>query len=81
MVYIQVYIVDKGEFIDFRTSKGISILNLKSLILECIYNIKYDDEFIKDNYLLIDYVSKNKLGDMKTLFDYGIYDGYRLLLV
>lgn len=81
MVYIQVYIPDKGEYIDFRVDCKSSICTLKSLIIECVYNIRYDDEVIKSNYMLMDFHSGKKLRDDLTLDEYNIYNGYRLLLI
>lgn len=81
MVYIQVYIPDKGEYMDFRIDSKLNIATLKGLIIECVYNIRYDEDFVKSNYILIDFYSRKRLIDDLTLDDYAIYNGYRLLLI
>lgn len=81
MVYLQVYVPDKNRFFDYKVSRKINICNLKSLIVESIYNIKCDDEFIRNNYSLIDFNCRKRLKDDINLCNYSIYNGYKFLLI
>ena len=67
MVYISVYIPEKNLIYDFKVSTRVKIYMLKGLILEAVYGTNYDDDFVKENYLL--------------LSDYSIYDGEKFLLI
>lgn len=81
MIYIQVYVPDKNRFFDYKVSRKINICNLKSLIVESIYNVKCDDEFIKCNYVLMDFNCRKRLKDDVNLYNYPIYNGYKFLLI
>lgn len=81
MVYIQVFIPDKNKIYDFKVSVNINIVTLKSLILESIYGLEYDEEFLKNNYLLFSYYENEKLQDDLTIEDYAIHNGEKFLLI
>ncbi len=81
MIYIQVYVPDKNKTYDFKISDQVSVLILKSLILEAVYNLKYDIEFIKMNYLLLKFHDNKKLEDTFIMEDYAIHNGEKFLLI
>lgn len=81
MVYIQVFIPDKNKTYDFKISTDINIATLKSLILESIYGFEYEEEFLKNNYLLFNYYDNEKLQDDLTINDYAIHNGEKFLLI
>lgn len=81
MVYIQVFIPDKNKIYDFKVSVNIDIVTLKSLILESVYNVEYDKEFLKNNYLLFNYYDNEKLQDDLIVEDYAIHNGEKFLLI
>lgn len=81
MIYIQVHIPDKNTSYDFKISSKISVLKLKKLILEAVYDIVYDDEFVGINYLFLRLLDSKKLENFSTISDYAVYDGEKFLLV
>lgn len=81
MIYIQVYIPDKNIFVDYKVSSKITICTLKSLIVESMYNIRYDINFIKSNYTLMDFNNRKRLKDDLKLQNYSVYNGYKFLLI
>lgn len=81
MVCIQVYVPDKNNVYDFRVSTQISIVTLKSLIVEAVYNLKYDTDFIRKNYLFLKFHDNKKLEDSFLVEDYAIHNGEKFLLI
>lgn len=81
MLYIQVYIPDKNSIYDFRVSSQMSISILKNLILESIYNVKYDKDFVDSNFLFLNFYSKEVLDNNLNICDYGIYNGEKFILI
>ena len=81
MVYIQVYIPEKNNIYDFKISASINVCMLKKLIIESIYDISYDEEFIRKNYLFISLNDYKKLDNCLTISDYSVYDGEKFILV
>lgn len=81
MVYIQVFIPEKNRIYDFKISTQLNIATLKSLILEAVYNVKYDNEFIRENYLFLSFNDNKKLEDDLTIDDYAIHNGEKFLLI
>ncbi len=81
MVYIQIYIPDRNRVYDFKVSTQINILTLKSLVVEAVYNLKYEKDDIRQNYLLLDFKEHKRLNDDLTIEDYSIYNGEKFLLI
>lgn len=81
MVYIQVYIPDKNRNYDFKISSSITVIMLKSLIIEAVYNVRYDEEFIKKAYLFMNFYTEKMLKDNMKISDYAIHNGEKFLLV
>lgn len=81
MVCIQVYVPEKNDFYDFRVSTQIKIITLKSLIIEAVYNFKYDADFVRQNYLFLKLNDNKKLEDSFLLEDYAIHNGEKFLLI
>ena len=59
-----VYVPDKNRFFDYKVSRKINICNLKSLIVESIYNVKCNCNKTYHNksfYFINHLTSKNKI--------------------
>ena len=81
MVYISVYIPEKKLIYDFKVSTRVKIYMLKGLILEAVYGTNYDDDFVRENYLLLCFNDKKALNDDLFVSDYSMYDGEKFLLI
>lgn len=81
MVYIQVWIPYKNKTYDFKVPTSIDVATLKSLILEAVYEQRYDYEFVRDSYMLFDYYDSKRLQNDILLKEYAIHNGEKFLLI
>lgn len=81
MVYIQVWIPYKNKTYDFKVPTSIDVATLKSLIIEAVYEQRYDYEFVRDSYMLFDYYDSKRLQNDILLKEYAIHNGEKFLLI
>ena len=81
MIYIQVYVPDKNKVYDFRVPIKITIASLKNLVLEAVYDIGYDYDFVKDKFLFINFYNREILDNKLCIKDYSVHDGEKFVLI